>query len=374
MVESNPHNQYSVNAALPGSDRERDDRFYALLSGGAKTRLLEVFVELDMPRVIGDAGSMTASEICHYFAFQADRGWKFCRLLALCGLLDEQGGHEGEDEAHYALSHDAKRFFGSDGSQTYYFYELVRFWKMMAHWPTIDVLRGLPIPDAAQWPPRTPEAAEHLETWMRVTSEGAIRNIIGSNALRETKRLLDVGGGDGTIGCALAEHYPGLAVTVFNLPASAIIAERTIKTCGFEDRVNVYEGDFNRDEFPLGYDTILFSRVLTDWTPSVCREIFRNAYRALPSNGKLIINEAFVEGNSDYSIAWEFRYLHYDTFGRRLFKEFSVYERLLTDAGFEIQRVTPMNDDAFYSVVEATPIKETSMAHNPASHDAGNIR
>ena len=349
--------QYEVNPAPPGSDRERDNEFYQLLAGGAKTRLLEAFVELDLANVLGKEGPMTAAEICKRFSLHPDRGWKFCRILAMCGLFNEEGGMQGEDEALYSLSDQAIRFFGVNGSLSYYFNELVYFWQMMAKWPILDVLRGMPVPNAARWPPPSPEAAEHLETWMRVTADGAIQTIIASGAMEDTRRLLDVGGGDGTIGCALVEEYPELAVTVYNLPASAYIARRVINDRGCSDRVDVHEGDFLEDEFPTGYDVIMFSRVLTDWTPSVCKMLFEKVHKALPPEGKLVINEAFVDGNNDYAISWEFRYIHYDTFGRRLFKEFEVYRQLFTDTGFEISRISPMTSDAFYSVVEAVPIK-----------------
>lgn len=356
MAEMSTRAGYVIEPAPEGSDRERDDRFYSLLAGGAKTRMLEAFMELDMPTVLGNEGAMTASEICRRFSLHPDRGWKFCRLLAMCGLLKEEGGARGEDEAVYSLSDDSVRFFGADGSRSYYFYELVHFWKLMAKWPTLEVLRGLPVPDAAHWPPPTPEAAAHIETWMRVTAEGAIRNIVNSGALEDVRRLLDVGGGDGTIGCSLVEQYPDLHATVFNLPASAYIARRIIHERSCSDRVDVCEGDFNTDEFPEGYDAIMFSRVLTDWSPAVCKMLFEKVRRALVPGGKLVINEAFVEGNMDYAISWEFRYVHYDTFGRRLFKEFAVYQGLLEEVGFEITKVTPMTDHAFYSVVEAVPV------------------
>ena len=348
---------YKVAQAPEGSDRERDNQFYELLAGGAKTRLLEVFVELEMATVLGQEGPMTATQICQRFSLHPDRGWKFCRLLAMCGLLDEQGGLLGEDDAVYSLSEQAVRFFGADGSQSYYFNELICFWQMMAKWSTLDVLRGMPVPNAAKWPPPSPEAAEHLETWMRVTADGAIKNIISSGALAKTRRLLDVGGGDGTIGCALVEEYPDLEVTVFNLPSSAYIARRVISEKGCSDRVDVREGDFLEDEFPEGYDAIMFSRVLTDWTPDVCKMLFEKVRRALGPEGKLVVNEAFVEGNDDYAISWEFRYIHYDTFGRRLFKEFDVYRKLFDETGFQIARVMPMTDEAFYSVIEAVPVE-----------------
>ena len=121
------------------------------------------------------------------------------------------------------------------------------------------------------------------------------------------------------------------------------------------DRVQVVEGDFLADELPGGFDCVLFSRVLTDWTPSVCRMLFEKSRRAMVSDGKLLINEALVDGNDDYAVAWEFRYIFYDTFGRNLFKPLHVYEQLLAEAGFSVDRVSPMLDDAFYSVIEATP-------------------
>ena len=81
--------------------------------------------------------------------------------------------------------------------------------------------------------------------------------------------------------------------------------------------MTVHQGDFLKEELPGGFDRVLFSRVLTDWTPKVCLMLFEKARRALAPDGRLVINEAFVEGNLDYAIAWEFRYIFYDTFGGR---------------------------------------------------------
>ncbi len=337
----------------PGSPRDRDNRYHTLLAGGAKTRLLEAFLDLRLPEILGGRGAMTAAEICRHLGLDPHRGWKFLHLLAMTGLLDKEGGDRGEDDAVFRLSAEAKEYFGADGTQGYYFRDLVNFWRNVAFLPFIDVLQGMELPNAVRWPPPNPEAAEHLELWMRVTADGAIATLLNSGVMQGAARLLNVGGGDGTIGCALAERYPDLQVTVFNLPASAHIARRVIATKGCAHRVTVHEGDFLQEELPGGFDRVLFSRVLTDWTPNVCLMLFEKARRALAPGGRLVINEAFVDGNLDYSIAWEFRYIFYDTFGRAMFKPLAVYQRLLADAGFEIIKVSPMLDDAFYSVVEA---------------------
>jgi precorrin-6B methylase 2 len=342
-----------IPPAPPGSLRDRDDRYYRLLAGGAKTRLLEGFLDLQLPELLGKRGEMTAREICQSRALHPHRGWKFLHLLAMVGLLQESGGDHGRDDARFSLSEEAKEYFGADGSEGYYFRDLLNFWRAVAVLPFVDVLRGLPLPAAVRWPPPGLVEAEHLETWMRVTAEGAIANLLSSGALEGARRLLDVGGGDGTIGCALVKRYPDLAVTVFNLPASAFLARRRINDLQCGDQVGVHEGDFLREELPGGYDRVLFSRVLTDWTPEVCQMLFEKSARALEPGGRLVINEALVDGNLDYALSWEFRYLFYDTFGRVLFKPLTVYRDLLCQAGFEIVKFTPMSADAFYSVIEA---------------------
>ncbi len=191
---------------------------------------------------------------------------------------------------------------------------------------------------------------------MRVSAEGAIATLIESDVMAGAATLLDVGGGDGTIGCALAEHYPDLKVTVFNLPASAYIARRIIGEKGMADRVDVHEGDFLKEELPGPFDRVMFSRVLTDWAPDVCRDVLGKAARALAPGGRVVINEALLEGNRDYALSWEFRYIFYDTFGRFVYKSLPFYESILRDAGLKIDRVTPMTDNAFYSVIEAVQV------------------
>jgi len=336
-----------------GTPRDRDNRYYRLLAGGARTRLLEGFLDLQLPELLGKEGPLPAAVICEKLKLDPHRGWKYLHLLAMCNLLTETGGAYGEDDAVFGLSDEAKEYFGADGSQGYFYRDLVNYWRNVAILPFTDVLQGMPLPDAVRWPPPGPEAAEHLEKWMTVTAEGAIKTLLASNAMAGAQRLLDVGGGDGTIGCAMVKAYPGLAVTVFNLPASAALARKNIATQGLEERVNVHEGDFLAEELPGGYDRVLFSRVLTDWTPEVCKMLFEKSLRALKPGGRLVINEALVEGNMDYSISWEFRYIFYDTFGRAMFKPLEVYRQLLGEAGFEIAKISPMLDDAFYSVIEA---------------------
>ena len=155
----------------------------------------------------------------------------------------------------------------------------------------------------------------------------------------------------------------GLSLSVFNLPSSVSIARERLQGAGLEKDISLLSGDFLRDPLPVppgqpGYDRVLFSRVLTDWSPEVCRLLLRKARAALAPGGRLVINEAFWEGNPDYVVSWEFRYIFYDTFGRVLFKSLQLYRLLLAEEGFGVVEVSPMLDQAFYSVIVAQPIEK----------------
>jgi len=342
----------------PGTPRARDTRFYELLAGGARLRLMETMLDLGLPELLGAHGALTAGQICERLQLEGHRGWKFLHCLALAGLLHEEDAARGSDDARFSLAAEVSEYFGADGAGGFFFRDLVTYWRNVAALPLAQVLRGLPLPAAVRWPPPDLAAAEHLETWMRVTADGAVATLVAARALEGARTLLDVGGGDGTMGCALVGRYPELQATVFNLPASAAIARRTIAAAGRQGRVVVQEGDFLTDDLPRGFDRVLFSRVLTDWAPDVCVTLLRKAAHALGPDGRVVINEALLEeSNVGYALSWEFRYVFYDSFGRAVYKSLETYRGLLAEAGLRLCRVTPMTDQAFYSVLEAVPTR-----------------
>ena len=87
------------------------------------------------------------------------------------------------DEATFCLSAAAKKYFGDDGTSGYFYRDLVNYWRHVAVLPFLDVLRGMPLPAAVRWPPPGLNEAEHLETSMRITAEGAIATLLNSGTL-----------------------------------------------------------------------------------------------------------------------------------------------------------------------------------------------
>ena len=91
-----------------------------------------------------------------------------------------------------------------------------------------------------------------------------MQRLIEADCLCNSKKILDVGGGDGTVAIMLVKEYlqPAANITVYNLPYSAEFARRNVEFYECDDQVRVVDGNFLEDkEFPGTYDAIMFNRV-----------------------------------------------------------------------------------------------------------------
>jgi 3-hydroxy-5-methyl-1-naphthoate 3-O-methyltransferase len=108
----------------------------------------------------------------------------------------------------------------------------------------------------------------------------------------DSKWLLDVGGGSGRLAATLTSQYSGLGVVLFDL--SQICAQAQDYLTPFpalNSRIEIFPGNFLRDSFPEGPDTILMMRIVHDWPDDTAHVLLRKAWRALPPGGRLLIFE-----------------------------------------------------------------------------------
>lgn len=109
------------------------------------------------------------------------------------------------------------------------------------------------------------------------------------------ERLLDLGGGAGTNAIAFCQVYPKLPATVFDLPATLKLTEKTVNDAGLESRITLHAGDFNRD--PLGgpYDVVLMSDILHYQTFQMNQELVEKVFASLAPGGRLVIKDRFLD-------------------------------------------------------------------------------
>jgi acetylserotonin N-methyltransferase len=108
------------------------------------------------------------------------------------------------------------------------------------------------------------------------------------------RHLLDIAGGSGVYACVLAAHNPRLRATVLDKPPVDRIAAAAIEKRGLASRISVHAADMLAEPLPPGADVHLFSNVLHDWDVPVVRQLIGKSFAALPSNGLIVIHDAFL--------------------------------------------------------------------------------
>ncbi len=117
------------------------------------------------------------------------------------------------------------------------------------------------------------------------------------------ERLLDLGGGAGTNAIAFCQVYPELTATVFDLPATLRLTEKTVKETGLESRISLLPGDFNRDGLGGPYDVALMSDILHYQTFESNAALVSKVCGHLAPGGRLIIKDRFLD-ESGTGPAW----------------------------------------------------------------------
>ncbi len=117
------------------------------------------------------------------------------------------------------------------------------------------------------------------------------QEVLGAYRLGRHRRLLDVGGGDGSFAAAAAARHPKLEVMVFDLPAVAARAEARFRQARLGGRAVAVGGDFRVDALPAGADLATLVRVIHDHDDAEALTILRAVHRALPAGGTLLLAE-----------------------------------------------------------------------------------
>ncbi|MFI9508461.1 methyltransferase [Nocardia sp. NPDC052566] len=154
-------------------------------------------------------------------------------------------------------------------------------------------------------------------------------------------RLLDVGGGDGTLAAHLLQDNPKLRADVYNLPALRSLVDDLREESGCGDRLGFVGGDFFAEPLPGGYDVLSFVRVLHDWQPPQARELLAKAYEALEPGGRVVICEEFRDAERlARQFFWSYFLIGVDSCSSML-REVADYIRLLGEVGFRDVDVLP---------------------------------
>lgn len=177
------------------------------------------------------------------------------------------------------------------------------------------------------------EAVLHacMSAFTMCSMQGLLENL----DLAPGQHLLDIGGGDGTTARQIARAFPGVTVTVFDLPSVAARGLRPQDGSGTaQGPVSYVGGDLFDDPFPREADAVLFSHCLEVLSPESISLLITKAGASLKPGGRLFIYgyTPSSEGHGVYSARLSL-YLTVLATGQGRAYPAHVYEGILASAG-----------------------------------------
>jgi O-methyltransferase domain/Dimerisation domain len=198
----------------------------------------------------------------------------------------------------YANSDQAKRFLTTASPES-----LIHWVRVMGRWTEPwarlgDAIRtGKPVESQALRLGEDPAYVEDFILGMHEYARRTSADLARAIDLSGGARLIDVGGGAGTYAIALAQANPALRVTLLDLKPVLPFARRIIAEHGLDGRIDVGSVDYQRDGFGSGADAILFSNVLHQESPEVCRSMLKRGIAALVPGGRVLVHGHFLDEN-----------------------------------------------------------------------------
>jgi hypothetical protein len=151
-------------------------------------------------------------------------------------------------------------------------------------------LYGEPIFD---YLPKHPDRAEIFDRAMSAVTTMASNSIVTAFDFSGIQTLVDIGGGNGTMLCAILEANPALKGIVFDLPHVENRAQEYIASRRLTDRCTFVGGSFF-EAVPPHADAYFVQRVLHDWDDVNSVSILHSCAKAARAGAKVIISEAVI--------------------------------------------------------------------------------
>ncbi|MFC9650820.1 MULTISPECIES: methyltransferase [unclassified Streptomyces] len=322
------------------------ERFHFLVNAPALFNAVATAVELRIFHFLSENPRAGFEEIRAFTDLPAHQLRVLLQAVCTTGLLRREDGlYLNSDVAADLLASDAEDSWGHvivGWKEVYYpaFAHMTKALKAGTNL-ALDTYPG-DEPTLYQRLSRNPELEAVFHRAMSAFTLQSVDALVEREEFTSVRRLLDVGGGDGTTSARLVARHPELVSTVFDMPSVSKLGEDKA-AADYPDRVELHPGDIFNDVFPVGADAVLFSHVLEIFSEDQILGLMKKAYDSLPEGGKVFVYGYNVSDDETTGI-----------FGARLGLYFNVlasgqgmaypardYENWLRQAGFsDVKTVT----------------------------------
>lgn len=112
-------------------------------------------------------------------------------------------------------------------------------------------------------------------------------------------KLIDIGGGKGSLLTAILQAYPTMKGVLFDHPDVIDRAKNLLKTANVNDRCQLVGGDFF-ESVPAGGDAYLLKNVLHNWDDKRAKDILRRCHQAMKEQGRLLVIDFVIPAGNEF--------------------------------------------------------------------------
>ena len=141
-----------------------------------------------------------------------------------------------------------------------------------------------------------PAIARAFGRYISSLTEQIAQEILVTYDFSAYQRLVDVGGGIGTLAAAITTRYPQCRAMVLDQAAMQPEAERFLAAQGVTERCSFVAGDFY-GAIPAG-DLLVLCQVLHDLSDVQCQQVLHRCYESLAPNGCLLVLEMLADSEA----------------------------------------------------------------------------
>ncbi|MBO0799684.1 MAG: methyltransferase [Blastocatellia bacterium] len=197
-----------------------------------------------------------------------------------------------------------------------------------------------------------PEEGEIFNQAMNDLGKGVAAAVAQLYDFSGISKIIDVGGGHGTLITAILQKYPEMTGILFDAPHVAESAREAIASAGLAQRCEIMGGDFFKS-VPAGCDVYLLRWIIHDWYDDLALTILRNCRQSMSKESRLLLVEMVLPTGNEFHPGKTMDYIMLLCFAGQERTE-EEYERLLRVSGFQLKRVVPTG--TAFSIIEAMPI------------------
>ncbi len=355
---------------MPTSSAPPQAQVMDLLTRKFASQALTQVAELGVADLLKD-GPRTAAQLAAAAHVQEDALYRVMRALAGVGFFTEHPGRVfGNNANSEVLRTDVP---GSMRAMARWLGEETSWWKAWGHLghslrsggSAAEVAFG---GTAFEFFGRDPRVNEIFQAAMTDFSVMTARAVVEAYDFSGINRIVDVGGGHGTLLSAVLSALPEATGVLYDLPEVIEGADATLKASGQFRRVEKVAGSFF-DGVPDNADAYIMKHIIHDWDDARCLQLLENCRKGLNPGGRVLIVEQVITDRPESVLGklFDLEMLVMTPGGRE--RTEGEFQKLLQSAGFEMQRIVPTKSPVcVVEAVVAKPVRDTdASARHPGA-------